>query len=314
MDATITNPGATIASLEGMIITCQEAQNQATKAFGQPGFTEGQCLDFQSLAIGTCGCPFEPTEAPVVAPVTAAPSDSPPTVPVCTVCQNGNPATGGNLVDMSCEAVDALGRAGELTLAECVTAQLLAGTLGDPCNCKPTPAPFTPLPTPAPTASPTPEPTPMPTETPRFPCNICRDGGVLQDPGATLVSFLQASISCGTAQFIGGPNGMGLTLTQCAIAQALAVNTCGCPNEPTLAPALAPTTVAPTSGPEIVFCLICPNGNEAMGVGFIGSMSCQQVDMMGRRSELTQDQCLAAQIRAAQLDDVCGCFPDTPGT
>lgn len=114
-------------------------------------------------------------------------------------------------------------------------------------------------------------------------------------------------ITCGEAQFIGGPLGLGFTLEQCAIAQALAVNTCGCPNEPTPAPATVPATPAPTPAPVTVFCLLCPDGNPSTGTGSIGGNQCQDVDMMGRSRMLTEAQCLAAQIRAAQSDDPCGC-------
>jgi hypothetical protein len=171
----------------------------------------------------------------------------------------------------------------------------------------PTPVPTTaptPVPTATPTATPTASPTPMPTVA-LFPCNICRDGGSLTEPGGTLVSFLGFPVSCGLAQIVGITP--GLTLQQCAIAQAAAVGTCGCPNEPTDAPVMSPVTHAPTAAPETVFCLVCPMGQMTMGTGSLGGMQCQDVDMMGRNSELTESECLAAQIRAAQEDDPCGC-------
>jgi hypothetical protein len=311
MDATITNPTGTIASLEGVIFTCQQAQNQATQSFGQPGFTEAQCLDFQALAVGTCGCPFEPTEAPVAAPVTPAPSENPGVA--CTVCQNGNPVMGnGEIAGVPCLLVDLRARSMELTLEQCAAAQLLAGTAQDPCMCNPTPVPTT-APTATPTALPTSQPTAQPTEVPRFPCQICRDGGFPQNLDATLVSFFGLPITCGRAQLIGGPNGIGFTLQQCAIAQAAAIGTCGCPNEPTTAPVMMPVTQAPSQGPELVFCLICPNGNRATGTGSIGGLQCQDVDMMGREMMLTEDECIAAQIRSAGSDDPCGCASPTPG-
>eukprot|EP00529_Nitzschia_sp_RCC80_P007303 CAMPEP_0113473290 /NCGR_PEP_ID=MMETSP0014_2-20120614/17969_1 /TAXON_ID=2857 /ORGANISM="Nitzschia sp." /LENGTH=1292 /DNA_ID=CAMNT_0000366055 /DNA_START=1236 /DNA_END=5114 /DNA_ORIENTATION=+ /assembly_acc=CAM_ASM_000159 len=309
-DTTINEPFATIASLEGFTITCQEAQNNATQSFGSIGFTDAQCLDFQALAVGTCGCPFEPTEAPVMAPITPAPSTN-PGVP-CTVCQNGNPVMGtGEIAGIPCATVDLQARNELLTLQECAAAQLLAATPTDPCMCNPTPVP-TNAPTTAPTPVPTPEPTPEPTETPRFPCQICRDGGFPQNPSGTIVSFFDFPVSCGRAQFIGGINGPGFTLEQCAIAQAAAVGVCGCPGEPTPAPVKAPTTLAPSEQPDLVYCLICPNGNPASGTGSIGGLQCQDVDMMGRESMLTEDECIAAQIRAAGSDDPCGCIDPTP--
>lgn len=216
-DSTINEPSATIASLEGTTITCQDAQNNATQSFGSLGFTDEQCLDFQALAVGTCGCPFEPTEAPVMAPITPAPSTN-PGVP-CTVCQNGNPVMGtGQIAGVPCATVDLRARNELLTLEQCAAAQLLAATPTDPCLCNPTPVP-TNTPSAAPTARPTPEPTAAPTEIPRFPCQICRDGGFPQNPDGTLVSFFGLPVSCGRAQFIGGINGPGFTLEQCAIAQ-----------------------------------------------------------------------------------------------
>mmetsp|Transcript_8555 Transcript_8555/g.21376 ORF Transcript_8555/g.21376 Transcript_8555/m.21376 type:complete len:344 (-) Transcript_8555:3038-4069(-) len=191
----------------------------------------------------------------------------------------------------------------------------------------PTPVPTTP-PTPSPTANPTATPTANPTATPtenRFPCNICRDGGVLTNPSGTLVSFLGTPIFCGTAQFVGGVFGIGFTLEQCAIAQAAAIGVCGCPNEPTPAPikthaggtpttpvnapVLAPSVAAAAAAADpLVFCLICPMGQMSMGTNAIGGMQCQDVDMMGTNRELTESECLAAQIRAAQPDDPCGCL------
>lgn len=127
------------------------------------------------------------------------------------------------------------------------------------------------------------------------------------------MSFFGFPISCGQAQFIGGPLGPGFTVEQCAIAQSLAVGTCGCPNEPTESPALAPVTPAPSPPPETVFCLICPNGNAATGTGSIGGLQCQDVDMMGRAEELTEDECIGAQIAAAASLDPCGCNPPSSG-
>ena len=181
-----------------------------------------------------------------------------------------------------------------------------------------------------PTTSPTTtEPTNVPTLVPtrigdriEF-CNICRDATFgdlsLSKPDATIASFVNGgiSITCGFAQFLGSTlnvnNGPVYTLTQCAIAQSLAVGTCGCPNEPTIAPSTTAaggvTTASPqpTDGPPGVFCLICPNGNMATGTGLLGSMLCQDVDTMARDSLLTDEECLAAQTRAAQDDDPCGC-------
>lgn len=49
-----------------------------------------------------------------------------------------------------------------------------------------------------------------------------------------------------------------------------------------------------------------------MGTGAIGGLQCQDVDQMGRDGRLTEDECLAAQLRAAGSDDPCGCNPPTP--
>jgi len=326
----INNPLATIASLEQqMTITCQQAQDTAIQKGGQPGLTEAQCLDFQALAVGTCGCPFEPTNAPVVDP-SPAPSTKPDTIPDCPVCQNGEPIgnSTGMILDKTCTEWNVLGTNGLLTLEECVSVQLLAQTPLDPCGCdhpstlQPTPAPTTVVV--APTAVPTVPPTPLGDRV-EF-CNICRDATFgdlsLGRPNATLASFISGGISiqCGFAQFLGStlnPQGPVYTLEQCAIAQSLAVGgTCGCPNEPTAAPVVAPipavVTPQPTDPAPGVYCLICPNGNMATGLGVLGSMLCQDVDTMARMSELTDEECLAAQTRAAQDDDPCGCSGGAP--
>mmetsp|Transcript_37795 Transcript_37795/g.91943 ORF Transcript_37795/g.91943 Transcript_37795/m.91943 type:complete len:507 (+) Transcript_37795:314-1834(+) len=328
-------PLAVVANLEmRMNITCQEAQDMAIQRGGRPGLTEGQCLDFQALAVGTCGCPFEPTDAPVAVappPSSASPSVTPDTVENCPVCQNGNPITNatGTILDKTCTEWNVLGTDGRLTLEECVSVQLQASTELDPCGCAPS---TTPLSTSQPTVAPTQVPTVPPTvlaDRTEF-CNICRDAGFgdlsLERPNATLASFVGGGISiqCGFGQFLGStlnPQGPVYTLQQCAIAQSLAVGTCGCPNDPTAgAPVAAPSlpaVVTPTPTPEPppgVFCLICPNGNMVTGLGILGSMLCQDVDGMARRSELTDEECLAAQTRAAQDDDPCGCGPAAPGT
>lgn len=147
-----------------------------------------------------------------------------------------------------------------------------------------------------------------------IPCGICTDGGFPTINDAVLASFIGGflPVTCGQAQAIGLAR--GYTLQQCATAQALARNTCGCPNEPTPSPVSAPSTPAPTAAPPTVFCLICPNGNRVTGLGVLGSLQCQDVDKMGRERKLTSEQCLAAQTRTAQEDDPCDCLPPTPGT
>ena len=323
----LNNPFAIIASLEQqMNITCQQAQDKAIQKGGQPGLTESQCLDFQALAVGTCGCPFEPTSAPTTDTAnTPAPSAGPDLIPDCPVCgqNNGDSPTNGTgmILDKTCVEWNVLGTNGLLTLEECVSVQLLAQTSFDPCGCSSIPTttlqPTSPSPT---TTAPTNIPTLVPTrigDRVEF-CNICRDASFgdlsLQNPDETLASFISGgiSISCGFAQFLGSTlndqNGPVYTLDQCAIAQSLAVGVCGCPNEPTSAPVTLPAvTPQPTDAPPGVFCLVCPNGNMATGTGLLGSMQCQDVDNMARESQLTDEECLAAQTRAAQDDDPCGC-------
>ena len=146
-----------------------------------------------------------------------------------------------------------------------------------------------------------------------FPCFICTDGGTPTDRDAVLATFIGGAIplTCGVASDIGLT--VGYTLEQCATAQVLARNgRCGCPNEPTNAPVPAPVTPAPTAF-EGVYCLICPNGNRATGTNFLGTLQCQDADKMGREKKFDESQCLAAQTRAAQDDDVCGCIPPSPG-
>lgn len=330
LNPNINNPDAVIANLDDqMSITCQEAQDMAIQKNGRPGFTTSQCLDFQALAVGRCGCPFEPTPTPAVSPTTPVPNTdaAPPTITNCPVCQNGNPISipSGQILSITCTEWNIRGTNGDLTLEECVAVQLLASTELDPCGCRPvTPSPTTTAPTsavPVPTATPTVPPTRI-ADRVEF-CNICRDAGLdlsLSEPTATLASFVSGgiSISCQFAQILGSvlnPDGPVYTLEQCAIAQSLAVGTCGCPGEVTAPPAPSSATV-PTAAPltdEGIFCLICPDGNMATGLGILGSMQCQDVDAMGRNKMLTSEECLAAQTRAAQDDDPCGCGP-TPGT
>mmetsp|Transcript_39363 Transcript_39363/g.95211 ORF Transcript_39363/g.95211 Transcript_39363/m.95211 type:complete len:780 (+) Transcript_39363:297-2636(+) len=350
----LTDGGALLFTQLGMPVSCAEFQSVGLV----PGLTVEQCGTAQSLARGTCGCPFEPTPAPEATP---APTLAPETV-FCTVCFNGNLAMGaGSIGGELCQKLDRDGRSGKAyTDQECLIIQTAAAVAeDDPCQCidptaspttapssapshspttSPTTAPSdspsaspsvspsvspsaspTASPSLSPSASPTTSPSASPTEETKFFCNICRDAPFgdysLGNPGGTLVSFLGFEVSCAFAQFIGGPtnpNGPVYTLEQCAIAQAAALDVCGCPGEPTPAPVKTigtPTTAPPTVAPETVYCLICPEGTMAMGTGSVGGMQCQDVDMMGRNRELTENECLAAQTRAAQEDDPCECTP-----
>jgi hypothetical protein len=172
-----------------------------------------------------------------------------------------------------------------------------------------TPAPvFAPV-TPFPTLGATPAPTAA-----RFPCNICREGGVLTIPNALLFGFgsvLGLGVTCGQAQAIGGVFGAGFTLEQCGIAQALARGTCGCPNETTLAPASSPTPVPPTPSDPQVFCTVCFNGDPTFTTVAIGGLQCGELDSRGRDFEFTMQECLEIQTAAAVAPgDPCMCsFP-----
>jgi hypothetical protein len=168
----------------------------------------------------------------------------------------------------------------------------------------PGPTPITPAPTVA-TASPT-----AITEN-LFPCNICREGGTLTRPNAIIFTFgiTPFAITCGQAQAFG--NLPGLTLEQCGIAQALARDTCGCPFEPTPAPAaVVPATPAPTVAPPTVFCTVCFNGTPSFSNAAIGGMICGSLDVQARNSEFTSEECLVLQTAAAVAPgDPCQCLP-----
>jgi hypothetical protein len=154
-----------------MIITCREAQNEALQIGDAEGFTIQQCAIAQALAINTCGCPGEPTPAPVAPPATASPTAGPETV-FCVLCLNGMQATeNGFIAGSQCFDVQKMGVDRELTAQECGGAQLLADTISDPCGCRagtsPVPTiPPTPFPTAVPTARPTSDPTVRPTPSP----------------------------------------------------------------------------------------------------------------------------------------------------
>ena len=140
----------------------------------------------------------------------------------------------------------------------------------------------------------------------RFACNICRDGGQLQDPNALLGTILGLPATCGQAQSLGLPGGFGYTVEQCATLQALAIGTCGCPFEPTPAPDATPS---PSAAPETVFCTVCFNGQPASGSGSIGGTLCQDLDTQGRADAFTSEECLIIQTAAATAeDDNCECL------
>lgn len=140
----------------------------------------------------------------------------------------------------------------------------------------------------------------------RFACNICRDGGQLKKPNALLGTILGLPATCGQAQSLGIPGGLGFTVEQCAILQSLAIGTCGCPFEPTPAPDATP---APSVAPETVFCTVCFNGSPASGSGSIGGALCQELDSQGRADSFTAEECLIIQTAAAVAeDDNCECL------
>ena len=156
-----------------------------------------------------------------------------------------------------------------------------------------------------------------PEEGQRFSCNICREGGELTNPNALLFGLvpLGFGLTCGQVQGIAGPFGFGLTLEQCGTAQALARNTCGCPNEPSQAPALSPATIStgsPTEGPEFVFCTVCFSGDPTFETIAIGGIQCGEWDAKARKKEYTTQQCLAIQTAAAVAPgDPCFCLKPT---
>mmetsp|Transcript_26831 Transcript_26831/g.63993 ORF Transcript_26831/g.63993 Transcript_26831/m.63993 type:complete len:666 (+) Transcript_26831:376-2373(+) len=347
----ITDPNALLFTADGIPVTCAQAESVGGP-FGI-GYTPNECFLLQGLAASSCGC-TGPTPAPVPGTVAPSEAPETVFCTVCFNGNPamGAGSIGGELcqdldkmgreeefTEQECLIIQTAAAVAEDDPCECIdptaapTAQPTPVPSPQPTaaptplpTAAPTPRPTpwpTPVPTPAPTPEPTPVPTPEPTEspttsptdTPLFPCEICRDGGLPTLPDATLVSFFGVPVTCGFAQFIGSPLGPGLTLEQCAIAQAAAAQgTCGCPGEPTPAPVkkAIPTTHAPSEAPDTVFCLICPEGTMSMGTGAIGGLQCQDVDQMGREGRLTEDECLAAQLRAAGSDDPCGCNPPTP--
>jgi hypothetical protein len=148
------------------------------------------------------------------------------------------------------------------------------------------------VPTQTPTVAP-PSPVEPPTED-RFPCNICRGGTMITNFNAVLVTAFGTPVTCGQAQVFGATS--GYTLEQCAIAQALAVGTCGCEGEPTVAPATSPTFPAPAPPPETVFCTVCFNGRPSnSNAGSIGGTLCSALDAQGRDNQFTSEQCLVIQ-------------------
>lgn len=142
-------------------------------------------------------------------------------------------------------------------------------------------------------------------------CNICRDGGLVTIQDATLATLGGVTVSCGVANEAGLTR--MLTLEQCALAQSLAVGTCGCTGEvvPTAAPVLTgmPTPV-PTPTPAPVaqpFCNLCGGGGRATFNGIIGAQQCFDVEQMGMNFELDPLECIVAQIAAFSPSDPCRC-------
>mmetsp|Transcript_8162 Transcript_8162/g.20530 ORF Transcript_8162/g.20530 Transcript_8162/m.20530 type:complete len:778 (+) Transcript_8162:371-2704(+) len=280
------------------------------------GYTLEQCATAQVLARNCrCGCPNDPSCAvPVAAPVTPAPTAFEGVY--CLICPNGNRATGTNFLGtVQCQDADKMGRDRMFDESQCLAAQTRAAQDDDVCGC----IPPSPAPTPAPVVPATPAPvppTPAPTTALRFPCNICRDGGDLTNSGALLFGFgsMGMGVTCGVAQAIGGPFGPGFTIEQCGIAQALARDTCGCPNETTPSPAGSPsvpgatTSSAPSVGEPKVFCTACFSGEPTFETDAVGGVQCGELDARGRDKEFTSMECLEVQTAvAAAIGDPCMC-------
>ena len=160
-------------------------------------------------------------------------------------------------------------------------------------------------------------------------CNICRDVISLSDltlgnPGETFAFLNNQVITCQEAQYEGLQFGdrVGYTVDQCATAQALAAaddNRCGCPTTtdssggtaPTSAPATTGGTTSPVTTPKdddsTVFCVLCLSGNEVSKNGFIAGLQCKEVEVAGKNKELTQSECVGAQLLADTISDPCGC-------
>lgn len=153
-------------------------------------------------------------------------------------------------------------------------------------------------------------PTVAPTEVLRPICNICRDGGdplAITKPFATLAQLNGNIITCQEGVFWGLQVGdrAGFTTDQCAVSQALAVNTCGCPGEPTPSPVSSPVppSPSPTEALDALFCRLCLSDNDPSVNGFIAGMQCFDVAAMGEDSLFTQSECVAAQLLADTISD-----------
>jgi hypothetical protein len=144
-------------------------------------------------------------------------------------------------------------------------------------------------------------------------------------PEAVIFGFgiMSLPVTCGQAQFLAGPLGPGFTIEQCGIAQALAINTCGCPFEPSgpsspsspsapaVAPAVGPPAMSPSAG-TTVFCTVCFTGEPTFSTVAIGGIQCGELDARGRNFEYTRMECLEIQSAAAVApDDPCDCDPFT---
>jgi hypothetical protein len=77
------------------------------------------------------------------------------------------------------------------------------------------------------------------------------------------------------------------------------------------APVNPPTSNLPKPT-DLVYCLICPNGNKPTGTDSISGFQCQDLDELGRARTFTFSQCTELQLRAIQPDDKCGCGFQTP--
>eukprot|EP00529_Nitzschia_sp_RCC80_P009946 CAMPEP_0113482372 /NCGR_PEP_ID=MMETSP0014_2-20120614/22884_1 /TAXON_ID=2857 /ORGANISM="Nitzschia sp." /LENGTH=761 /DNA_ID=CAMNT_0000375885 /DNA_START=1021 /DNA_END=3312 /DNA_ORIENTATION=+ /assembly_acc=CAM_ASM_000159 len=254
----------------------------------------------------------------------------------CLICPNGQrPTSTDSIAGFQCQDLDELGRLRYFSFTECTDLQLRAIQPDDKCGCNTNnnshvTSPQPTIPThnqPSPTSPPVFHkiPTPAPTDVTEltFPCNLCRAGGLLTNPQALLYGLADFSgaITCGEAQFVGGPLGTGFTLEQCGIAQALAINTCGCPFEsnpgpassPVTAPSAGPPTVGGPSAPSIsgtVFCSVCFDGMPTFSTNTIGGAQCAELDRRGRNFEFTQEECRDIQSTASiATGDPCACNP-----
>jgi hypothetical protein len=122
----------------GIDVTCEQAQFLGFTT----GYTANDCQLLQFLAVGTCGCPNDPTtptQSPAGPPVTIAPTMAPPPPVFCQVCFDGTPVSGaGTIGGVQCQQLAQAGAAMMFNTLECLTIQIAAEVApNDPCNCSP---------------------------------------------------------------------------------------------------------------------------------------------------------------------------------